>query len=203
MCRLAAGSAPGYGIEVTLEESDSAALEALYEVRDVLTYSFDLELLSAPRAPEWFHCLDGECHVIGCDATAGAYAVVRNEGSQRVVHVDQLGRTRVLGQDVMSAVALVVALPYWRELDEQLGDAAVDGFRDRAALLEREVQSDIVQLAEARQWLQARFDGLVLADPVANFARWRAEARPNLVTVAGWARISERPESANTDLHGA
>jgi hypothetical protein len=188
---------------VILVESDSAAFVQLCEVRDVLTYSFDWELLPAPRAPEWFRCVDAgrrelECLVVGADATAGAYAVAGTGEQRRVLHIDQLGRVRVLGKELMGAVGLVVALPCFRELDELPLDASLDVLRVRAAQLEAEVQSDIVQLVDARQWLLSRFTALMHDDPCANFAALRRESPPSVVTVAGWARISERPEAASS-----
>jgi hypothetical protein len=131
---------------------DWALQSALFEVADVLCFSFDLELCDFAAAPDWFHVSDAECKAFATDATGGAYAVatLRPDNRRYGIHADPRGKAAVLGTSVQETVAMVIALPYWRDLLKLTDTGELAQMRRLAESLEAEVQDDIPAIDEAR-----------------------------------------------------
>lgn len=172
----------------------------LLDVREVLMFSFDLELLEQPvdareyatPAP-WlpaFTVPGADAAVVGRDAMGGLYvtceyAVPR---ATRCLHLDTAGHVVLLGEGLQEAVTLVISVPYWRELVSRGPASNLEAMRTAAAELEREVFDDLPALPEARDYLQALLALPPLrSDPVARLHE--LNQRGNGVTVLsphGW-----------------
>lgn len=139
----------------------------LLEVREVLMFSFDLELLAEPvDAKEYatpapwlpaFTVPGADAIVFGRDAMGGIYVASEyaTPARTRCFHLDTSGHVVVLGDGLEEAVTLVIAVPYWRELVARCQSGNVDAMRAAAAELEREVFDDLPALPEARDYLQS------------------------------------------------
>ena len=113
---------------------DESLHSRLLEVREVLMYSFDFEVLVEPLPPEvfgspsrWlpaFSVVDADWIAVARDAIGGVFVVCEREGGRQCcLHVDTQGHAVVVGKTLAEAVTLVILLPYWREL---LTDSAGD-----------------------------------------------------------------------------
>lgn len=180
-----------------MRELPEAFWSRVLEVRDVLAFSFDFEAFDRPLGPEayatpspWhpaFVVPGAMVSVVGRDAMDGAYVRCERDRQSCCLHIDPRGNAACLGDDVRQALALIVALPYWRELLAQYpsgeypsgeclsgecpsgdlgpsGDLAV--MRARALPLERQACEDLFELPAARRELQAFLELPELADPI-------------------------------------
>ncbi len=150
---------------------DERLLDSLREVADVLVYSFDFDLMSRGRSTLWFEVRDAECEAFAFDATGGTYvACTWADGSREVLHVDATGVVGHLGADVAECCALVVALPFWRDLLQAMARGATRqhllGLVER---LEREVTDDVPVLGAARENLLATTGIEPIERPVQRF----------------------------------
>jgi hypothetical protein len=153
-------------------------LSRLREVRDVLMFSFDFELLEAPLGPEdyatpapWlpaFVVPGALATVIARDAMGGVYLSCEFSTGRaaRWVHLDTRGHVVALGNDLEQVIALIVAIPYWHQLLLECPSGTLDAMREVALRLDREVNEDLPALADARQYLLSLLDLPVFADPV-------------------------------------
>lgn len=187
--------------------ADDDLRRALIEQSDVLMYTFDFEPLSAPALPEHVSVLDVDVQMFACDATGGVYLEclgspgsrahwtreAKHAGSARarhVIHVDARGYAHVLAEDVLEAVALIVALPYWREVLAESQGGELAALRAAAARLEHEVCDDIAALPDAREYLRRELR-LPAIDPVAQLYRLGVSEPPQLTVLgADGARLS-------------
>jgi hypothetical protein len=169
---------------------DWALQSALFEVADVLCFSFDLELTELGPAPDWFHVTDAECKAFATDATGGVYAVATFQpGSKRYgIHVDPRGRAAVLGTSVQETVAMVIALPYWRDLLKLTDSGELAQMRRLAETLEAEVQDDIPAIDEARAELWKLLPITADRDPISRLYELNVAAPPPVVVLGsdGW-----------------
>jgi len=171
----------------------------LLEVREVLMFSFDFELLEHPLDPAeyttpspWlpaFTLPGASATVVGRDAMGGVYLTCEfaSVGSRCCLHLDTRGHVVLLGETLQDAVSLLVALPYWRELLVESSSAGLDAMRAHAFRLEREVCEDLPALPEARVYLQHFLGFPALADPLGRLDELMA--RTDSVTVLsphGW-----------------
>ncbi|MGC4094426.1 MAG: hypothetical protein QM756_42245 [Polyangiaceae bacterium] len=149
----------------------------LLEVRDVLTFSFDFELLEEPIASEeyatpspWvpaFRVPNASAQIVGRDATGGVYVSCLLPGPrQTYLHIDTQGHAALLGSDLEHALALLIALPYWHQLLLEAPSEDLEALRDLAAHLEREVCDDLPDLQAARAYLHDFLQLPALSDPV-------------------------------------
>jgi hypothetical protein len=106
---------------------DESLHSRLLEVREVLMYSFDLEVLAEPLTPEifrspsrWlpaFSVVDADWVAVARDAIGGVFVLCeRDAGLQCCLHVDTQGHAVMVGHSLGEAVTLIILLPYWREL---------------------------------------------------------------------------------------
>jgi hypothetical protein len=199
-------------------------LSRLLEVREVLMFSFDFELLDQPletaaytTPSPWLPAftLPGvSAEVIGRDAMGGVYVAYQSTPSGGVccLHLDTRGHVVLLGGSLQEAVALLVALPYWHELLLESDSVGLEAMREHAEALERDVCDDLPALPDARDYLRSFLSLPELIDPVARLCELTAEA--DAVTVLsphGWRyeapvvrarRASEPPPLAKTNAAG-
>lgn len=169
----------------------------LLEVREVLMFSFDFELLEhsvgaevyetpAPWVPA-FLVPGATSTVIGRDATGGVYVLCEFPQRPSVcLHIDTRGYATSLGPTLEQAVNLLVALPYWHELLAHAG--TLDQMRALAADLEQQVCDDLAALPSARDYLQSFLGLPKLEDPVRHLYELSV-LQPEPVTVLsphGW-----------------
>lgn len=179
--------------------------ERLWEVREVLMFSFDFELLATPLTPAayatphpWLPAFDvpgSDYSIVARDAMGGVYARCNLTGTAqtRFVHVDTMGYAVPLGGTLEQLVSLILALPYWRELLARTDQATPEAMRQVAAGLEQEVAEDLPQLRAARDDLLQHLDLPELDDPVTILHDVAVASEPALAVVSphGWAY--ERP----------
>jgi hypothetical protein len=171
----------------------------LLEVREVLMFSFDFELLEQPLDPAeyttpspWlpaFTLPGASATVVGRDAMGGVYLTceLASAHSRRCLHLDTRGHVVLLGETLQDAVTLLVALPYWRELLSEGSSVGLDAMRAHAGQLEREVCEDLPALPEAREYLQGFLGFPVLADPVERLYELTAQAGSvTVMSPHGW-----------------
>lgn len=156
-------------------------LDRLWPIRDVLTFSFDLELRSQPASLCELGLSENHGTVFADDATAGLYATWIAGSDVYAVNIDSWGALRPLGSGALEAIAMVVALPYWREL-VQLPRGSLDEWRTAAQRLEREVLEDITELCAARDGIADLVPWRELHDPLAQLYELNrvAQALPRL-----------------------
>lgn len=175
------------------------------EVRSVLSYTFDLEVLDHPLSLEdYAHETPGVPAFVVPDASV---AVVARSGLEAVyarweagpeagfLYIDARGTVVRLEREFREVLALVVTLPYWPEL-VALGVAAdLAALREQAERLEGEVCDDLYALPAARQELLSFLELPVLADPVRHLYELAAQAPPVVVqSTHGW--LFESPGSS-------
>lgn len=192
----------------------------LLEVREVLMFSFDFELLEPPLDAEayatpspWlpaFTVPGARAVVVGRDAMGGLYVTCEFFSARApcFLHLDVSGQVALLGESLQEAVAILVALPYWRELLAQCPPASVDVMRARAAHLERELLDDLPALPSSREYLLEFLALSATPDPLArlcelngpsNFVMvmsphgWRYESPAMRPTKPGRERASDAP----------
>lgn len=174
----------------------------LFEVWDVLAFTFDLELFEralgseayatpAPWLPA-FVVPDATVSVIGRDGTGGVYVYCERGAESCCLHIDTRGNVVCLGADVQQAVALVVALPYWPELLAQCPSGDLAALRELAPNLEQQACEDLPALPEARLDLQGFLELERFDDPVLRLHELAVERLPP-VTV--WSPHGWRYES--------
>ena len=150
----------------------------LLEVREVLMFTFDFELLEQPLDAEayatpspWlpaFVVPNAQTSVVGRDATGGVYlACQRSDGQTRCLHIDTLGHAVPLGENLEQLLGLLVALPYWRELLLGCASGDLTEMRALAERLELEVCDDLPALPSARTDLLTFLELPEFSDPVA------------------------------------
>jgi hypothetical protein len=187
-------------------------LSRLLEVREVLMFSFDLEVLEQPLEAEayatpspWlpaFTVPGARAAVVGRDAMGGLYVACEFSSSRSpcFLHLDTCGQVVLLGESLQEAVAILVALPYWRELIAQCPSGSFDAMRAQAVQLEREVLEDLPALPASRGYLFEFLALPALPNPLARLCELN-DAK-NAVTVMsphGWryespARHPTKPE---------
>jgi hypothetical protein len=169
---------------------DWALRSALFEVADVLCFSFDLELQQLSSPPDWFRVADADCQTFAADATGGAYAIATFEPTKRRygIHVDPCGKSAVLGGSVQETIAIVIALPYWRDLLKLAKSRELDPMRRLADTLEAEVQDDIPAIDDARRELWRVLPLEAPADPVRRLYDLNLASPPAVVVLGadGW-----------------
>ena len=171
----------------------------LTEVRDVLTYSFDFEVLDKALGPEayltpspWlpaFTVLDADYAIVARDAMGGVYVVCEPAASAEkcCLHIDTQGHRVALGADLDQALCLILELPYWREIltaapSQQLGE-----LRAAAQHLERELSDDMPALEAARADMFGTLALPRLPDPVATLLERATNKAPvDVVSPHGW-----------------
>jgi hypothetical protein len=154
-------------------------LTRLLEVREVLMFSFDFEVMEQPLDVEayttpspWvpaFTLPGASAAVMGRDAMGGVYVTCDFSAAHSAccLHLDTQGHVVLLGESLEEAVALVVALPYWHELLLGSPSVTLPALRERAAHLEQEVCDDLPALREARDYLREFLSLPPLVDPLA------------------------------------
>ncbi|HET9953418.1 MAG TPA: hypothetical protein VFQ61_02880 [Polyangiaceae bacterium] len=174
----------------------------LREVREVLMFTFDFELLEQPLdsgaylspAP-WvpaFVVPNADALVIGRDATGGVYVACDFPESHTgyCLHLDTRGHAVNLGADLEHALALILALPYWDQLLLESPSGNVDELRALALELEREVCDDLPALPRARADLQSFLELPTLDDPVGRLHRLALTPTVQVLNPHGWIYAS-------------
>jgi hypothetical protein len=152
-------------------------LSRLREVREVLMFTFDFEMLEQPLDSEayatpspWlpaFIVPGASTAIVGRDATGGVYVCCEfSHEHTRCLHIDTRGHAVPLGENVEQALALLVALPYWHQLLIECPSGKLDVKRELAGRLEQEVCDDLPALPPARNDLQRFLELPMLADPI-------------------------------------
>jgi hypothetical protein len=182
--------------------------QRLIEVRDVLMYSFDLEVLVEPLAPElyrlpspWLPAFDvvgAEYSIVGRDATGGVYIICEDtQGRPLCHHIDTQGHAVLLGNDFAQMVSLILELPYFREVLMQARELTTAAFKSAAGSLELEILDELPALAAAREDLLATLSLPRLDDAVEYLHRWTTEPSPiRIVSPHGWEYESLIPYSS-------
>ena len=179
---------------------DATLHDRLRQVREVLMYSFDLEILDVPLGPAayqtpspWlpaFQVIGADYAVFGRDATGGVYVASEQlELRTRFCHhIDTQGHAVLLAEDLGQLVSLILELPYWREILMQAADHTPSAFRAAAAQLEREVLEDLPALTAAREDLLSSLQLPRLADPARHLHEWtsRTALAVSIVSPHGW-----------------
>jgi hypothetical protein len=189
-----------------------ALLKRLLEVREVLMFSFDFEVLEQPldsaaytTPSPWvpaFTLPGASATVVGRDAMGGVYVLcdVSSASASCCLHIDTGGHLVLLGDTLQEAVALLIALPYWRELLVESPRFGVESLRARAVDLEREVGEDLPALPEAREFLQSFLSLPPVLDPVGRLYELNVgqAARVTVLSPHGWRY--ESPVARSEDL---
>ena len=177
---------------------DEPLYQRLLEVREVLMYSFDFEVLAEPLDPEtfgspsrWlpaFRVVDADWVAIGRDAMGGVFVLCElAKGRQCCLHVDTQGHAVVVGRTLHEAVTLIVLLPYWRELlTASAGDLTT--MHRVAAAQEQEIALDFPQIPAARADLVTSVQLERVVDPVARLHEVAVRVPPPVAVMSphGW-----------------
>lgn len=174
-------------------------------------FTFDFELFEQPldasdyaTPSPWvpaFVIQDAAAEIIGRDAMGGVYVWCEFAGARtRLLHIDTLGHAALLGEDLMQALALVIALPYWHQLLLECPSAGIDAMHELAQHLEREVCEDLSVLPAARADLQSFLGLPVVSDPVRRLQELALEqGEPyQVLSPHGWRYTSPIAHAAAT-----
>jgi hypothetical protein len=178
-------------------------LSRLLDVREVLMFSFDFELLEPPLNADayaspspWlpaFSIANATSSIVGRDATGGVYVTCElPHGRPLCLHIDTTGQVAPLGERLIDALAILVALPYWHQLFADCPSGDLQAMRALAEELEREVCEDLPALPAAREELRGFLELPALADPVQRLHELASE-RGNEVAVLsphGWRYVA-------------
>ena len=197
-CASLPGVEPAAMCRVAMVALDESLHRRLLEVREILMYSFDFEVLAEPLTPEWFEVptrwlpalrvLDADWVAVGRDAMAGVFVLCEmTSGGQCCLHVDAQGHVAVVGRTLHEAVTLIVLLPYWRELlTASAGDLTT--MQRVAAVQEQEIAREFPQIPAARADLVASVRLERVVDPVARLYEVAVRQRPpvSVMSPHGW-----------------
>jgi hypothetical protein len=166
---------------------------ALFEVADILCYSFDIDLHEARPAPDWFSVPGARATAFATDATGGVFALCETEGQgpSYAIYVEPRARAVVLGNSLADAIRLIIALPYWRELAGPGSGRALDTLRQQANVFERELLEDMPAANDAREELYRVLGVAPLPDPLMRLWQLNGMAPPQLTIAAadGWVYL--------------
>jgi len=183
---------------------DDSFLKALAPVRPVLMYSFDLELLDPPTEPDDFAVPDAECRIFARDMLSGAYAICTSSGQGRsyCIHVDAAGGASPFARDLREAVALVVALPYWRDVLKYSSGGDWGEMRRAAHYFERSILEEFPDLPLVREDLHTTLPLPRLDDPVGLLHHMAVDSKLELSIYSpkGWIYESMVGDRSVTDL---
>ncbi len=175
-----------------------ARMRRLLEVREVLMFSFDFEILEHGLAAEeyatpsrWlpaFVVPGATTAVLGRDAMGGVYVACRfSEERLRCVHLDTRGYAVPLGESLEGLLALVLALPYWQELLLACPSGKLEDMRALALRLEQEVCDELPAMPLARDDLRRFLELPELNDPVRQLHELAVEqAQLVVLSPNGW-----------------
>jgi hypothetical protein len=179
--------------------------DRVLEVRDVLMYTFDVEVLDRPLSLEEyarenpglpaFAVPDAGVTAVARSGLGAVYARWKAGQEAGFLYIDARGAVVRLDRELRDVLALVVALPYWPELVELGAPGELAMMREQAERLEREVCDDLYALPAARQELLSFLELPVVADPVRHLHELAAQPPPVVVqNIHGW--LSESPDSS-------
>lgn len=175
------------------------------EVRDVLVYTFDVEVLDRPLSLEdyarespglpAFVVADARVTVLARSGLGAVYARWEAVQEAGFLYIDARGIVTRLDRELPGVLALVVALPYWPELVDRGAGGDLPALRAQAERLEREVCDDLYALPAAREELLSFLELPVVADPVLHLYELAAQPPPVAVqSTHGW--LFDSPDGA-------
>ena len=171
--------------------------DRVLEVRDVLVYTFDVEVLDRPLSLEEYARVspglpafvvpDAVVTVVAHSGLGAVYARWEAGQAAGFVYIDERATVVRLEGELPNVLALVVALPYWPELVGLGAAADLAALREQAEHLEREVCDDLHALPAARQELLSFLELPIVADPVRHLYELAAQPPPVAVqSTHGW-----------------
>lgn len=137
---------------------------ALFPLADVLDWPFDMIPLERPRAPDGYEIAGlprGE--VFATDGTGAEFVLCGGA----VVYVGSEGQAGLVGESLAEWMAVLVALPYWRDLCKFSAGGQLGTMRQSLARLEAELLQEEPDVDARRQQLVAALALALPPDPVA------------------------------------
>ncbi len=162
-------------------------------------FTFDFEVLDPPEDADayaepqpWlpaFEITGATGQVVARDVSSGLYVLCElPDRACFCVHIDAQGYAVSLAQSFEHMVALVLAVPYWREALESATGGSLGALRQAVERLELEVQDDLPALPAARADLLGFLELPPLGDAVEYLHRMAVLGRDMVAVMSphGW-----------------
>lgn len=135
------------------------------DVVRALAWPFDFRLKTRRRKETWFRFApQNEYTVIASDRSGGVFAAAR---SGWITYVSAEGKAGPLAPDLTTLLAIIVELPYWRDLLKVSGGGKLDEMRRVLPYAERDATAEEPELPALRQKLRKALSLPPLADALA------------------------------------
>ncbi len=139
------------------------------DVVDVLGWTFDFEI----REPyllsnDWPILLSEELIVLAEDGSGGAYTILHNVApdNSSVVFLSSEGQVGQVAEDLTEFLAVMVALPYWRDLLKFSAGGKLEEMRKAVPFLEEETLEDEPEILSKKKLVSKSLKLPTLTDPV-------------------------------------
>lgn len=160
--RLALRSAEGRMITI-------ADIKSSPRVVEDLDWPFDFSLPRADDDSDWIHLKpETPFTVIAGDGTGGVFLAYGSGDVEvlPVLHGTSEGQAGKVASNLTEWLAILMAIPYWRDLLKFSGGGDLDEMRKTATFMEKEYAEDFGDLPEARQRIMDVLPIPTLDDPI-------------------------------------
>lgn len=138
-------------------------------VIDILGWPFDFEICEPHLLScGWPISLSEELIVLAEDGSGGAYTIQENIDPEKssVVFLSSEGQAGKVAEDLTELLAIIVALPYWRDLLKFSAGGELEEMRKAIPFLEDEILEGEPEIRSKMKLISKALNLPILADPV-------------------------------------
>jgi hypothetical protein len=136
---------------------------------DVLGWPFDFEICEPySLSSDWPISLSEELIVLAEDGSGGAYTLQESIDPEKssVVFLSSEGQAGKVASDLTELLAIIVALPYWRDLLKFSAGGELEEMRKAVPFLEDEILEDEPEIHSKKELIYKALNLPILEDPV-------------------------------------
>ena len=138
-------------------------------VIDILGWPFDFEICEPHLLSSgWPILISEELIVLAEDGSGGAYTIQENIDPEKssVVFLSSEGQAGKVAADLTELLAIIVALPYWRDLLKFSAGGELEEMRKAIPFLEDEILEDEPEIRSKMKLISKALNLPTLTDPV-------------------------------------
>lgn len=131
-----------------------AAIKSSATIVEDLDWPFDFSLDQASDATDWIKLKPAmPFTVVAGEGTGGVYLAYGTGKLETlpILHATSEGQAGRVASDLTEWLAILMAIPYWRDLLKFSGGGKLDEMRKTAVFMEREFAEDYADLPETRE----------------------------------------------------